>query len=681
MSSHCLILTLSPPCVPLPLPFPSTPPFTSIKPYSERRCTDVLFLLSFLASWAVMGYVLQQAITRGDPNRLLFTRGTDMNGDVCGVSPAVAHLPYAAWPYPPSYSSLVCVASCNHTLNDSNIALHLPSTPVLHYCVPDPQALLNASAALNVSGVEPSSPLLQSATTQALSAIGDVLDTWPVILGSAGITVALSFLYLLVLQLAAGALVYSLLALLLVAGGLSGYALLQFADSESSNPTVSTTNVHLMQYFAYALLGLTAIFALVIIALRKRILLAVQVVKEASRAMSAMRSMLLFPLLPVAAFVGFAVGWVAIALYTYSVGSYAYVATPNPVLFDFSTQQRNTNPEWTRQFVWDQSFQRLFAFHFFLFLWTAEFLVYLTFTTLAGAVADWYFTPKSAQQAEALQTMEGAKALSHQAATHTVHVRPHDAVPIKVSSHRLSRFPVFASLCRTLRFHLGTVLAAALIIAIVQMVRAVVAYVQAQARGKESRLQKAVFACVQCCLKCLQTFLDKVNRNALIWSSVYGDNLLHSIEGSFKLIWDNLFRVAAINLVADFLFLLGKVVIAAATAGISVVIMSRVNTYSGELSSLFVPCVVVFILSYVVASLFMAVFSTAVDTVFLCFLVDCQENEKDGIMLASDGLRQLVQSHAQQSVLDAKFRNERQLYAQQTQMQQVQMAPTGQPQK
>ena len=228
---------------------------------------------------------------------------------------------------------------------------------------------------------------------------------------------------------------------------------------------------------------------------------------------------------------------------------------------------------------------------------------------------------------------------------------------------------------------MGTVLAAALIIAIVQMVRAVVAYVQAQARGKESRLQKAVFACVQCCLKCLQTFLDKVNRNALIWSAVYGDNLLHSIEGSFQLVWDNLFRVAAINLVADFLFLLGKIVIAAATAGISVLIMSRVSTYSGEMSSLFVPCVVVFLLSYVVASLFMAVFSTTVDTVFLCFLVDCQENEKDGIMLASDGLRQLVQSHAQQSLLDAKFKNEQQLYSQQQQMQQVAMASTGQPPK
>ena len=522
-------------------PLLSTEPFASIKPYSERSCTDVIFLLSFIASWAVMGYVLHQAVTLGDPNRLVFTHGTDMNGDVCGVSQAVKDKPYAAWPFPTQYDFMLCVSNCSATLNDSDIALHLPSTAVLFYCMPDPSAVLNVSALNLTTAFDTNSPYLQSATTQAMSAIGDILNVWPVILASAGITVVFSFLWLIVLQLAAGALIYTLLLLLLIAGALSGYALLQFAASEANNPTMSVTQLHVMRYFAYALFGVTALFALIIIALRKRIVLAVQVVKEASRAMSAMKAMLLFPLIPIAAFVMFAAGWLAIALYMYSVGSYAYVQTPNQVLFDFYTEERNGNPEFTRQFVWDTSFQRLFAFHFFLFLWTSEFLVYLTFATLAGAVADWYFTPKTQHQVQAIQTMEQAKALSQQAATHTIQVRPHDAPPIKVSAHRLSRFPVFASLIRTLRFHTGTVLAAALIIAIVQFIRAVVTYIQAQSKGKESKVQKAVFACVQCCLACLQTFLDKVNRNALIWSAVYGDGLLHSIEGSFKLIWNNLF--------------------------------------------------------------------------------------------------------------------------------------------
>ena len=332
--------------------------------------------------------------------------------------------------------------------------------------------------------------------------------------------------------------------------------------------------------------------------------------------------------------------------------------------------------------MWDELFQRYFALHCFLFLWTSEFLIYLTFTTVAGAVADWYFTPKDAHQREAIASMEQAHALSAQAAaaaTHTIRVRPHDAAPIKLSSHRASRFPILASLCRTLRFHTGTVLAAALIIAIVQMVRAVLAYVQAQTSGRSNRVQKAAFACLQCCLGCLQRFLDRVNRNALIWSAIWGDALLPSMEGSFQLIWNNLARVAAINVVSHFLFLLGRIVIAAASTGLCLLVLTRASPYAGVVHSLFVPGCVIFLLSYLVASLFMTAFSTTVDTVFLCFLVDCQENEKDGLMLASDGLRQLVQDHAQQSLTEAKFHNEQALYTQQQQRgsQVAMVAPAG----
>ena len=659
----------------------SSAPLTAIRPYSERHCTDVFFLLLFLACWAVVGYITQQAITRGDPSRLSFTHGTDMNGSVCGVSPSVADKPYAAFPFPTHPQFMICVTNCSAALNDSDMALPVPSTPLLFYCMPNPQAVLNISQ-LNLTTYDANNAYLQSATTQALASIGDLVTIYPVIIASAAITIALSFTWLIVLQLAAGALIWTLLLAVLFGGALAGYALLQYAKDEADDPTLTTQQVHIMQYTAYVLLALTAVFALIILALRKRIKLAVQVVKEASRALSGMRSMLFFPLLPIAAFILFTAAWLVVALYMYSVGSYAYVATPNQVLFDFYTEQRNGNPEYSRQFVWDSQFQRYFALHTFLFLWTTEFLVYLTFTTLAGAVSDWYFTPKTKHQMEAIQTMEQARALAAQAAahtvTHTIQVKSHDAAaaaPIKVSSHRPSRFPILAALVRTLRFHIGTVLAAALIIAIVQFVRLVVTYIQAQSKGRNSRVQKAVFACVQCCLACLQSFLDKVNRNALIWCAIWGDALLPSMRGSFQLIWNNLFRVAAINLVANFLFFLGKAVIAAATTGLCLIILCKADAYAGKVHSLFVPCGVIFILAYLVASLFMTVFSTTVDTVFLCFLVDCQENEKDGLMLASDGLRQLVQDHAQQSMTEAKFANEKQLYTQS----QVAMAPLGQP--
>ena len=640
---------------------------TSIRPYKDRSCTDVLFLLLFVGCWGAMGYTCYLAVQNGNPDRLSLTHGVDMYGQTCGVSAAVKDKPFAAWPFPTQYSYMICVANCTATLNDSNIALHVPSVPELYYCIPDPSALYNLSQALNLSSYAPDSAYLQSATNDALSAAGDIIATYPVILGSSGITLGLSFVWLIVLQFFAGAMVYALLLAVAAGGALSGYALLHYAnDVANTDPTITSNQIDMMRYTAYVILGLTAVFILVLLAIRKRIKIAIQVIKEASRALSAVRSMILLPLLPLVLFVGFAVGWAVMALYMYSVGSYEMVVTPNQVLYDFYTEQRNDNPPTSLQFVWDDNYKYLFALHFFMLLWTSEFFVYFTFMVLAGTVADWYFTPKTSQQRQQIVDMEAAHTLAHNAATsaHVVHIRSPGAVDKPATTHRMSRFPVLASIARTVRYHLGTVLAAALIIAVIQMIRAVVAYVQAKTKNKQSKVTKAIFACVQCCLKCVQTIMDKVNCNALIWSAIYGDNFMDSVSGSFQLIWNNLFRVAAINLVGNFLFLLGKIVIAASSTGISLLILTYGSAYKNNtnIRSFFTPCIAVFILSYIVGSLFMTVFSTTVDTVFMCFLVDCQENEKDGVMLASEGLRGLVQSHAQQSELEAKYRNERSMY-------------------
>jgi hypothetical protein len=54
--------------------------------------------------------------------------------------------------------------------------------------------------------------------------------------------------------------------------------------------------------------------------------------------------------------------------------------------------------------------------------------------------------------------------------------------------------------------------------------------------------------------------------------------------------------------------------------------------------------VVIFIIGYIVGSLFMAVFEVAMDTVFLCFLIDEKLHAGSGTMCASKGLRALVDS-------------------------------------
>jgi choline transporter-like protein 2/4/5 len=248
-----------------------------------------------------------------------------------------------------------------------------------------------------------------------------------------------------------------------------------------------------------------------------------------------------------------------------------------------------------------------------------QFLVYFTFTVVAGAIACWYFTPRDAKGEKVRGEGEG----------------------------QLSHFPVLGAFYRTVRFHLGTIALASLIIAVIEFIRLVVKYVEEMStpkHGPANRLQKAVFCLLQCCLACVQCCLDKISKNALVWCAIYGDNFAESACASFALVWANLARVAALSLVSAFILLVGKLLVAFLTTGLAAI---SIFHYYGdqELSSLVLPVVVIFLLSYLVAALFMATLDTTAATVFLCFLVDEKYNKQSGCMLASPGLQAVIDAH------------------------------------
>merc|ERR1719208_712519 len=69
----------------------------------------------------------------------------------------------------------------------------------------------------------------------------------------------------------------------------------------------------------------------------------------------------------------------------------------------------------------------------------------------------------------------------------------------------------------------------------------------------------------------------------------------------------------------------GKVCVCLATTGVSVLIIYYAYD---DLSGIMLPMILIFLLSYVIASTFMTVYETAVDTVFLSFLLDEEWNAK-----------------------------------------------------
>lgn len=70
--------------------------------------------------------------------------------------------------------------------------------------------------------------------------------------------------------------------------------------------------------------------------------------------------------------------------------------------------------------------------------------------------------------------------------------------------------------CVEYRFHSGSIAFGALIIALVQLARAILAYTQKKLKGKTGRVAKALLCMLQCCLWCFEKVLRYINRQAYI---------------------------------------------------------------------------------------------------------------------------------------------------------------------
>ncbi len=66
------------------------------------------------------------------------------------------------------------------------------------------------------------------------------------------------------------------------------------------------------------------------------------------------------------------------------------------------------------------------------------------------------------------------------------------------------------------RFHAGSIAFGALLIAVIQLLRAILAYAQKKLKNKTGKCVKAMLCVCACCLWCFEKILRYINRQAYI---------------------------------------------------------------------------------------------------------------------------------------------------------------------
>jgi choline transporter-like protein 2/4/5 len=480
---------------------------------------------------------------------------------------------------------------------------------------------------------------------------------WVVLLCAVGVALVGGFVFTTFIKYFTGCMVWSLIWLTILllsflcgyfyykAGLVSSYVTSSLSSALASIPgatsTVSTVSTAVSGSLSstipnsfisettgpgsvYAIIAYTCTAVVIIVlcmtlALRTSIRTAIEVIRMGSEALKGTPSLLLFPVTTTITLGAFMVWWcfVAACLATAgdSMSSSALTSTLNAEAVKIATATGTTGSTPSMganynvtSFDSATGLKYVLIYHFFGLLWTSAFISGIALTTMAGAIGAWYFSQIPAGASEEVQKLK----------------------------YEPGRFPVCAALNRTLRFYMGTVAVGSFLIALIQMIRAVMMYVtNSMKKAAESNNWLAfMLCCANCCLKCIDCCVQVITKNAYIFAAIKGDSFLSSGRRVFGLIMQHGTAFAVVNVLGVLIVTLGKVLIAVLSAFIAYLILDNYSAFQAggkdQLSSTWLVILVVLFFGYATGAAFMSVFDIAVDTVLVCYVTDCDENKERG---------------------------------------------------
>lgn len=655
-------------------------------PIYNRGCTDVICcVLLFLA---IVGYVAVGIIawTHGDPRKVIYP--TDSRGEFCGqkgtknankpflfyfnivkcASPLVLlefqcptpqicvkqcpdrYLTFLKARTSPDfdYYKQFCVPGFQNNkglaevLRDGDCpAVITPSKPLAQRCFPAIHTNKGVLMVGNettyedgngtrknitelVEGAKKANMVLE-ARQLAMQIFEDYTVSWYWIVIGLVIAMVLSLLFIILLRFLAGIMVWVMIVMVILVLGygifhcymeysrLRGEAGSDISLVDLGFQTDLRVYLHLRQTwmaFMIILSILEVAIILLLVFLRKRILIAIALIKEASRAVGHVMCSMLYPLVTFFLLCLCIAYWASTAVFlsTSNVAVYKIFddtscpllgQTCNPETFPSANESRLC-PSGHCQFAfyggesaYHHALLGLQFFNAFMFFWLSNFVLALGQVTLAGAFASYYWALR----------------------------KPED----------MPAFPLFSAFGRALRYHTGSLAFGSLILAVVQIIRVTLEYLDQRLKAAQNKFARFVMVCLKCCFWCLEKFIKFLNRNAYIMIAIYGTNFCTSARNAFFLLMRNIIRVAVLDKVTDFLFLLGKLLIVGSVGILAFFFFTHririVQDTAPPLNYYWVPILTVIIGSYMIAHGFFSVYGMCVDTLFLCFLEDLERND------------------------------------------------------
>lgn len=179
------------------------------------------------------------------------------------------------------------------------------------------------------------------------------------------------------------------------------------------------------------------------------------------------------------------------------------------------------------------------------------------------------------------------------------------------------------------RYHMGSLAFGSFLLTLVWIIRIIFEYIgekMVDATGNNG-CTRCLVSCMRCCLDCFDRFVRYLNRNAYIYMALSGEGFCSSALNAFILILKNSAKFAFVEGIADIFMFLAKFFISCSTTGVSWLVMGAM----AEVQSPFFPLFICFLLSWMIASTFIAVFDVSANTILQCYLMDKEIAAQQGV--------------------------------------------------
>lgn len=244
-------------------------------------------------------------------------------------------------------------------------------------------------------------------------------------------------------------------------------------------------------------------------------------------------------------------------------------------------------------YVWEDVKEKAatVSFHILGILWLIQTTKATVWTSMAGAIANWFKKP-SGNGGKCCRGDFGGAALC-------------------------------ASTCMVVTKHLGSMAFGAAIIAICQFIRLVLEGLDYMTREKQKKNLLLWFAmkCVKCCMWCVQKTIEFISYYGFIFVAVEGSNFCKACFQTFGFILKNPAQTIVNKTVQKLLKILIGYSTPVLCASAAFYYLGSQEDYDRDYDPLW-ACAAVFILAYIIAGGLCMVFDVCIDTIYICAFTD-----------------------------------------------------------